>query len=154
MTKKKVPKSSVATSRVIKLKKQAQVTKEIHKTTTSNTDSGKASAELSNDPFIGKAVAFGMQSNFGLQLSRDLKDKFCPEAICYQLDKKHGHIVGTVIRCSKATRAHKAYPINYDVVWEFATLGESQVSCCLGSVSEVRRHDFLFSSYQGVIHIL
>jgi len=99
------------------LKKQAQVTKEVRKKTTSNTDSGKASGLLSYDPFIGKAVAFGMQSNFGLKLSCDLKDTFCPEAICYHLDKKHGHIV-----------ARKANPINYDVVWEFTTLGESQVS--------------------------
>jgi hypothetical protein len=86
----------------------------------------KASSTLA-DPFVDKAVAFRCNSEFGKQLIKEFRKKWVEEAVCYHLDTKVGHLVGTVMQKSRGVGKNQRYQINYDVVWEFSSLGETNV---------------------------
>ena len=54
--------------------------------------------------------------------------QFPNEAICYHLDPKNGHIVGTVMRRSRGIGSKSKEGLEkYDVAWEFSALGETAV---------------------------
>ncbi len=78
-------------------------------------------------PFVGKAVAFSRNSEFAKQLINELGKKWVEEAVCYHLDAKVEHLVGTVMRKSRGVGKNQRNQINYDVVWEFSSLGETNV---------------------------
>jgi hypothetical protein len=82
-----------------------------------------------SDPFIGKAVAFPCNSAVGQELISEFGKVWCTEAICFHLEPKMGHIVGTVMRRSRGIGSRtKDSKEKYDVVWEFTALGETSVS--------------------------
>ena len=57
---------------------------------------GRDAVSNEEDPFINVAVAFTADSDLCQQLLRgEWKKKWSTHAICYQLDKHVGHIVGT-----------------------------------------------------------
>lgn len=116
--------SGTAASSSSKSKKQASSGSKSKKAV----DVTKKAVEVDCDPFVGKPVAFGAATEFGKQLIADFKDKFYPDAVCYHLDKKYGHIVGTVLRRSQSSKRQKNALPQYDVVWEFTSLGESTLS--------------------------
>jgi len=87
---------------------------------------GKSKA-TSKDPFVGKSVAFGVSSDAGKELITEFGKKWIADAICYHLDSSNGHIVGTIVRKSRGLGKKKNDEITYDVVWEFSSLGESNV---------------------------
>ena len=45
------------------------------------------------DPFIGKAVAFGVKSDAGSEFVKEFGKKWVPDAICYHLDATNGRTV-------------------------------------------------------------
>jgi hypothetical protein len=71
------------------------------------------------DPFIGKAVAFGCNSDFGKELHKEFGKE--------HLDEKVGHLVGTVMRRSRGLGKYHQKQINYDVAWEFSSLGSTSI---------------------------
>lgn len=78
---------------------------------TNNTDSSPKS-----DDFIGKLVAFYLDSTIGVELKSSLGQKWTDDAICHLANKTHGYIVGIfirkVIQCkSKAGRDMDEYEI-------------------------------------------
>jgi len=79
------------------------------------------------DPFVGKGVAFGCNSDFRKTLIKDFGKKWVPDAVCYHLDGKAGHVVGTVMRKSRGLGKRNGNETNYDVVWEFSALAETNV---------------------------
>ncbi len=81
----------------------------------------------SKDAFVGKSVAFGVSSDAGKELIIEFGKKWKADAICYHLDSSNGHIVGTIVRKSRGLGKKKNDEITYDVVWEFSSLGESNV---------------------------
>jgi len=92
------------------------------------TRQGKAVAiNTTVDPFLGKGVAFRCNSDFGRTLIKEFGKKWVPDAVCYHLDGKAGHVVFTVMRKSRGLGKRKGNKTNYDVVWEFSALGETNV---------------------------
>ena len=79
------------------------------------------------DPFIGKAMAFSSTSSLATDLKKEVGKRWSPQAICYHLDSKMGHVVGTLMRKSRGIGKRKDGDINYDVAWEFSSLGETLV---------------------------
>jgi hypothetical protein len=80
------------------------------------------------DPFINVAVAFSPKSDLCQQLIRgEWKKKWSTNAICYQLDEDVGHIVGRIIRKTKCTGWKKTQSVSYNVIWEYSSLGISEV---------------------------
>ncbi len=67
------------------------------------------------DPFVGKAVAFGCNSDFGKELRKEFGKKWVKEAVCYHLDEKVRHLVGTVMQRSRGLGKYHQKQINYDV---------------------------------------
>jgi hypothetical protein len=90
-------------------------------------DSFAVLSEDVEDPFIGKAVAFRDNSETGRLLIEDFGKRWVPEAICYHLDGKQGHFVGTVVQRSRDIGKKQGKVINYDVICEFSSLGETNV---------------------------
>jgi hypothetical protein len=73
-------------------------------------------ASNEEDPFINVAVAFSPNSDLCQQLIRgEWKKKWSTHAVCYQLDKHVGHIVGRIIRKTKCTGRKKTQSVSYDV---------------------------------------
>jgi len=60
-------------------------------------------------------------------LINDFGRKWVPDAVCYHLDGKAGHVVGTVMRKIRGLGKRNGNETNYGVVWEFSTLGETNV---------------------------
>ena len=90
----------------------------------------KDTSPIPSDPFVGKPVAFTCNSEFGKILIKEFGKKWVDEAVCYHLDPKVGHLVGTVMRKSRGLGRNHGKQINYDVVWEFSHLGETNVPYC------------------------
>ncbi len=74
---------------------------------------------LSKDPFVGKSVAFGVNSDVGKEFISLLGKKWVAKAICYHLDSTHGHIVRTIVKKSRCIGKKKNDKAAYDVVWGF-----------------------------------
>jgi hypothetical protein len=54
--------------------------------------------------------------------------KWVDAAICKALDLVHGHIVGVVMRKTKARIRNRKATVAYDIAWEHTSLGESSMS--------------------------
>ncbi len=81
------------------------------------------------DPFIGQIVGFYCASDIGKKIIESFGDQWTEAAICKQLSKEHGHVIGKVTRKSKAEGRKKSTATQcYDVAWEYTNLGESSVS--------------------------
>jgi len=92
------------------------------------TRQGKAVAiNTTVDPFLGKGVAFRCNSDFGRTLIKEFGKKWVPNAVCYHLDGKARHVVGTVMTKSRGLGKRNGNKTNYSVVWEFSALGETNV---------------------------
>jgi hypothetical protein len=87
----------------------------------------KVASFTSTDPFVGKVVAFGCSSEFGKKLLKEFGKKWVDYAICYHLDAKNGHLVGTVMQRSRGLGKNSMNQMNYDVVWEFSSLDETNI---------------------------
>jgi len=48
-------------------------------------------------------------------LISQLGDKFDERGVCYDLDRKEGHIVGTVLRLNKSPKSKNPVATNYNV---------------------------------------
>jgi hypothetical protein len=73
-----------------------------------------------DDPFIGKGVVFDLSTMVGKQLVVDLGSKLSYEAVCFELNDKARHILGTVLREEKSSKGRR-----YHVVWEYTALGKT-----------------------------
>jgi hypothetical protein len=104
--------------------------KKVTKMTEGGAATMKDTSPIPSDPFVGKPVAFTCNSEFGKILIKEFGKKWVDEAVCYHLDPKVGHLVGTVMRKSRGLGRNHGKQINYDVVWEFSHLGETNVPYC------------------------
>jgi hypothetical protein len=84
-------------------------------------------ADVPDDEFIGKLVAFNCNTNYCKELIASFGKKFSLHAICTELNADHGHIVGVIMRKSKFGGRRGATSDSYDVAWEFSALGESSL---------------------------
>ncbi len=119
------PKSTLTRGKRVAKAKAATATKSMP-TKSKRGAKTKASSTLA-DPFDGKAIAFRCNGGFGEQLFKEFRKKSVEEAVCYHLDAKVGHLVGTAMWKRKGIGKTHHNQINYDVVWEFSSLGETNV---------------------------
>jgi len=109
---------------------KTKAAKRVTKMTEGGAATTKDTSPIPSDPFVGKPVAFTCNSEFGKILIKEFGKKWVDEAVCYHLDPKVGHLVGTVMRKSRGLGRNHGKQINYDVVWEFSHLGETNVPYC------------------------
>jgi hypothetical protein len=79
--------------------------------------------------FIGKLVAFFLDSPYGKELKSSFGWKWSDEVVSYVVNKEYDHLVGTVMRKvdkwkRKSTDGGSDH---YEVAWEYTSLGESIV---------------------------
>ncbi len=108
-----------ANKRQTKKKLPSDKSSKIRKEIANNRSSSKVLL-ADDDPFIGKGVAFDLSTTVGKQLIVDFGAKLSYEAVCFELNDKAGHILGTVLREEKSSKGRR-----YHVVWEYTALGES-----------------------------
>ena len=90
---------------------------------------GAALASGHSDEFVGKLVAFFLDSPYGKELKSSFGRKWSDEAISYLANKEHGHLVGTVMRkvVQRKRKSTDGGSEVYEVAWEYTSLGESIV---------------------------
>jgi hypothetical protein len=93
----------------------------------SSSSSNNRVADIPDDEFISKLVAFNCNTNYCKELIASFGKKFSLDAICTELNADHGHIVGVIMRKSKVVGRRIATSDSYDVAWEFSALGESSL---------------------------
>jgi len=85
--------------------------------------------KLPHDPLVGKTVAFARYTPVCMSLISQLGQKFDEKGMCYELDGKAGHIVGTVLRQNKLPPKSKRHVTsNYNVIWEYTAFGDSDLA--------------------------
>jgi hypothetical protein len=93
----------------------------------SSSSSNNRVADIPDDEFIGKLVAFNCNRNYCKELIASFGKKFSLDAICMELNADHGHIVGVIMRKSKVVGRRSATSDSYDVAWGFSALGETSL---------------------------
>jgi len=85
--------------------------------------------KLPHDPLVGKTVAFARYTPVCMSLISQLGQKFDEKGVCYDLDWKEGHIVGTVLQQNKSPPKSKKNVItNYNVIWEYTAFGDTDLA--------------------------
>jgi hypothetical protein len=97
-----------------------------HRRRCSSSSSNIRVADTMEDEFIGKLVAFNCNTDYGQELITSFGHKFTLEAVCTELNRDFGHIIGVVLRKSKMSGRRGITPDCY-VAWEFSALGESSL---------------------------
>jgi hypothetical protein len=100
------------------MSKAASVMNRIENEVANTTSTGSPS----DDPVIGKLVAFWLGGTIGKQLMVQFGFKLTFDAVCFELNNEAGHLLGTVMRIVKVKKGSL-----YTVVWEYSSLGETQL---------------------------
>ncbi len=84
-------------------------------------------ADVHDNEFVGKLVAFNCHTKYSKELIASFGKKFTLDAICMELNTDHGHVVGVVMRKSKVSGRRGAISDSYNAAWEFSALGETSL---------------------------
>jgi hypothetical protein len=105
-------------------------------------------SESEGGGFVGKLVGFYLDSPLGQSLKQSFGKKWSDLAMCYDLNKEHGHLMGTVMRMVSLGKRKASSPLldQYEIAWEFTSLGESVIqgthlsaACIVGCQMEAKR---------------
>jgi hypothetical protein len=97
---------------------------------------------------VGKLVGFYLDSPLGKSLKQFFGKKWSDLAMCYDLNKEHGHLMGTGMRMVSLGKRKASSPLldQYEIAWEFTSLGESLIqgthlsaACIVGCQMETKR---------------
>jgi len=97
---------------------------------------------------VGKLVGFYFDSPFGQSLKQSFGKKWSDLAMCYDLSKEHGHLMGMDMRMVSLGKRKASSPLQdqYEIAWEFTSLGESLIqgthlsaACIVGCQMEAKR---------------
>jgi hypothetical protein len=84
-------------------------------------------ADIHNNEFVGKLVAFNCNTKYSKDLIASFGNKFTLQAVCMELNTDYRHLVGVVMRKSKVSGRKGTISDSNDVAWEFSALGESSL---------------------------
>jgi len=87
----------------------------------------KTGAPTVNDEFIGKLVAFYLDSTVGKDIVTFFGSKWSMDAICYDANKLNSHVVDMVMQKVKAAKVRNCTKgvmgESYNIAWEYSSLG-------------------------------
>jgi hypothetical protein len=68
-------------------------------------------SESEGDGFVGKLVGFYLDSPLGQSLKQSFGKKWSDLAMCYDLNKEHGHLMGMVMRMVSLGKRKASSPL-------------------------------------------